>query len=52
MLEIGPKDDIWYRIDAPILGIIRECEPTDFGWRGILPNRGLLAMRSAEGVYS
>jgi len=46
MLEIGPKDDIWYKIDAPILGTIRECEQTDFGWRGILPSGGLLEMRS------
>jgi hypothetical protein len=45
---IGPDGDIWYRIDAPILGTIRDCEPTDFGWRGLMPNGSVLEMRSAH----
>jgi hypothetical protein len=45
---IGPDGDIWYRIDVPILGTIRECEPTDFGWRGIMPNGSVMETRSAH----
>jgi hypothetical protein len=43
---IGPDGDIWYRIDTPILGTIRECEPTDFGWRGTMPDGSAIAVRS------
>jgi hypothetical protein len=48
---IGPDGDIWYRIDVPILGTIRDCESTEFGWRGIMPNDNVL--RSAHpGVHA
>jgi hypothetical protein len=43
---IGPDGEIWYRIDVPILGTIRECEPTDYGWRGIMPNGSVMETRS------
>jgi hypothetical protein len=50
---IGPDGDIWYRIDIPILGTIRECEVTEFGWRGIMPNDSVLEVRSAHpGVHA
>jgi hypothetical protein len=45
---IGPDGDIWYRIDTPILGTIRDCESTDWGWRGRLPNDSVLEVRSAH----
>jgi hypothetical protein len=43
---IGSDGDIWYRIDVPILGTIVNCERTDDGWRGILPNGGAIEVRS------
>jgi hypothetical protein len=50
---IGPDGDIWYRIDTPILGTIRKCEPTEYGWCGILPNDSVLEVRSAHpGVHA
>jgi hypothetical protein len=50
---IGPDGDIWYRIDVPILGTIRECEQTEFGWHGRLPNDSVLEVRSAHpGVHA
>jgi hypothetical protein len=45
---IGPDGDIWYRIDIPILGTIRDCAPTDYGWTGIMPDGGALEVRSAH----
>lgn len=47
---IGPDGEPWYRIDIPILGTIRDCEPTDFGWRGIMPNGGVMESRSSLAV--
>ena len=26
------------RFVVPLLGTIRNCEPTDFGWRGVMPD--------------
>jgi hypothetical protein len=50
---IGPDGDIWYRIDVPILGTICDCEPTEFGWRGIMPNDSVLEVRSDHpGVHA
>ena len=50
---IGSDGEIWCRIDIPILGIIREVEPTEFGWTGIMPNGSVLEMRSAHpGVHA
>ena len=49
MLEvIGSDGDVWYRVDAPILGTIRECQSVDYGWRGTLPNGRTLEVRSAH----
>jgi hypothetical protein len=49
MLEVtGPDGELWYKIDIPILGTIRDCEPTDFGWRGIMPDDSVLEVRSAH----
>jgi hypothetical protein len=45
---IGPDGEIWYRIDVPILGTIRDCEPTGYGWHGRLPNDSVLEVRSAH----
>jgi hypothetical protein len=50
---IGSNGEVWYRIDTPILGTIRDAEPTDYGWTGILPNGSMLEMRSADpGVHA
>jgi hypothetical protein len=50
---IGPDGEIWYRIDVPILGTIRACERTDYGWCGILPDGGVLEVKSAHpGVHA
>jgi hypothetical protein len=50
---IGPDGEIWYRIDIPILGTIRDCAPTDYGWTGIMPDGSVLAARSAHpGVHA
>jgi hypothetical protein len=33
--------------------VIRDCEPTDFGWRGRMPDGSVLEMRSAHpGVHA
>jgi hypothetical protein len=54
MLEVkGSDGEIWYRIDIPILGTIRDCESTDWGWRGIMPDGGALEVRSDHpGVHA
>jgi hypothetical protein len=54
MLEvIGSDGDVWDRIDAPILGTIRDCKTTDYGWHGIMPNGHAIEVRSAHpGVYA
>jgi hypothetical protein len=54
MLEVkGLNGELWYRIDVPILGVIRNCEPTDFGWRGLMPDGSVLEVRSAHpGVHA
>jgi hypothetical protein len=50
MLEVkGLNGELWYRIDVPILGVIRNCEPTDFGWRGLMPDGSVLEVRIAAG---
>ena len=37
MLELKfPSGDVWLR--TPIIGTIIDCEPTDSGWRGVLPD--------------
>jgi hypothetical protein len=33
-------------VDAPILGTIRDCRPVGLGWHGILPNGGVLEVKS------
>jgi hypothetical protein len=43
---IGSNGEVWYRIDTPILGTIRDAEPTPFGWTGVLPNGGAIEVRS------
>jgi hypothetical protein len=43
---IGSDGDIWYRIDAPILGTIRDCHQTKLGWRGIMPDGRVTEFRS------
>jgi hypothetical protein len=49
MLEvIGSDGEVWYKIDAPILGVIRDCQSVAFGWRGIMPNGRALEVRSAH----
>jgi hypothetical protein len=54
MLEVkGPDGEPWYKIDIPILGVIRDCERTGFGWRGIMPDGGAIEVRSAHpGVHA
>jgi hypothetical protein len=50
---IGSDGEIWYRIDVPILGTIRDAELTAYGWRGIMPNDSVLEVRSAHsGVHA
>ena len=34
------------RFETPCLGTIRNCEPTDFGWRGIMPDGRVAEFRS------
>jgi hypothetical protein len=54
MLEVkGLDGELWYKIDAPILGVIRDAEPTDYGWTGIMPNGGAIEGRSDHpGVHA
>jgi hypothetical protein len=54
MLEVrGLDGELWYRIDVPVLGTIRNCEVTEFGWRGVLPNGGAIEVRSdCPGVHA
>jgi hypothetical protein len=48
MLEvIGSDGEAWYAIDAPILGVIRECQQDASSWHGILPDGRALEVRSA-----
>jgi hypothetical protein len=50
---IGSNGEVWYRIDTPILGTIRDAEPTDYGWMGRMPDGSVLEARSADpGVHA
>jgi hypothetical protein len=39
--------EIWF--EAPLLGTISECVPTDYGWRGVMPDGGVIQLRGRMG---
>jgi hypothetical protein len=45
MLDIKWDDgEVWFQ--TPILGEISGCEPTDYGWCGVMPDGSVLQMRA------
>jgi hypothetical protein len=42
--------ETWF--EAPLLGMISGCEPTDYGWCGVMPDGGIIEMRGRLGKPS
>jgi hypothetical protein len=40
------------RLEAPLLGTITQCRPTDYGWCGLMPDGGIIEMRGRFGKPS
>jgi hypothetical protein len=38
-----PSGEAWF--EAPLLGTISECSPTDYGWCGVMPDGSVIEMR-------